>query len=177
MASFSNQFHPVSLKLWMTWLWIHFHLKEKNPTGFREEKYKKQIEVWVIFHMRSLSSYLKKIQKTCQFTVCLFKMLKSSEWTVFKEGVVFTWSETGITMTDQPDLKLSIQYATTGFLHKRMYVKKRIPCVKPRTPCLLQLGSCNKSNPPESGLFCINPQILQKQKTKHKTFLVQHKYI
>lgn len=39
--------------------------------------------------------------------------------------------------------------------------QKEVPSVKPRTPCLSQLGNCSKSNLPVSGLSCINPPTLQ----------------
>lgn len=47
-----------------------------------------------------------------------------------------------------------------------IYVKK-IPCVKPRTPCLLQLGNCSKSDLPTSGLSYTNPQTLWSTRTQN----------
>lgn len=55
-------------------------------------------------------------------------------------------------------------YGFKCYIHKHSRAapfQKEVPSVKPRTPCLLQLGNCSKSNLPVSGLSCINLPTLQ----------------
>lgn len=63
-----------------------------------------------------------------------------------------------------PQFNSPMTFMDLSALHKHswtMQFQKEVPSVKPRTPCLLQLGNCSKSSLPVSGLSCINPPILR----------------